>query len=214
MELQAYSFAQSDEVQQALVANHPTIDLILGYLEETTQFMLLLPRLKNNDLLKECSAHRNIHIKIYACLLYETKDKIGLQVVQQVQDLQDKFNIMLNSVAYSFNTPLNEGKTNILRVNFRPKYSIQERLLNMLIKCRDIIGFWPIGRLVEYKAAIDMASLFSFLFMTSMDRMVQAGHKLDDHLPHYLAVIKEINTSINKIHKVEKPASIIPHPEF
>ncbi len=95
MELQAYSFAQSDEVQQALVANHPTIDLLLGYLEETTQFMLLLPRLKNNHS-KECSAHRNIHIKIYACLLYETKDKIGLHVVQQEQDLQDKFNVMLN----------------------------------------------------------------------------------------------------------------------
>ncbi len=39
--------------------------------------MLLLPRLKNAET-KECSAHRNIHIKIYACLLYETKDKISL----------------------------------------------------------------------------------------------------------------------------------------
>jgi len=213
MEPQVYTFAQSDEVEQALVSNHPTIDLLLGYLEETTQFMLLLPRLRNAES-KECSAHRNIHIKIYACLLYETKDKIGLQVVQQVQDLQDKFNVMLNSIAHSFSTPLSENKIVLLRCNFRPKFSIQERLLNMLIKCRDIIGFWPVGRLVEYRAAIDMASLFTFLFVTSMDRMVQAGHKLDDHLPHYLAVIKEINASINRVHKVEKPASIIPHPEF
>jgi hypothetical protein len=213
MEPQVYTYAQSDEVEQALVSNHPTIDLLLGYLEETTQFMLLLPRLRNAET-KECSAHRNIHIKIYACLLYETKDKIGLQVVQQVQDLQDKFNVMLNSIAYSFSTPLTENKIILLRCNFRPKFAIQERLLNMLIKCRDIIGFWPVGRLVEYRTAIDMASLFTFLFVTSVDRMVQAGHKLDDHLPHYMAVLKEINASINRVHKVEKPASIIPHPEF
>jgi hypothetical protein len=121
---------------------------------------------------------------------------------------------MLNSIAYSFSTPLTENKIILLRCNFRPKFAIQERLLNMLIKCRDIIGFWPVGRLVEYRTAIDMASLFTFLFVTSMDRMVQAGHKLDDHLPHYIAVLKEINASINRIHKVEKPASIIPHPEF
>ncbi len=140
MEQQVFSLLQTQDNEVTPIScNSPAVALILSYLEETTQFMLLLPHHKI-EYSKECATNRNIHIKLYACLLYKTKDRLGLTIVEQVHNLQDKFNVMLNSIAYLFASPINNRKLKELRVNFRPQFSIQERFVNILSKCRDILN--------------------------------------------------------------------------
>ncbi len=90
---------QTTEKQSQInsILQTPAVAGLLNYLDQTTQFFLQLPNHKTEHF-RECSVVRNLHIKFYACLFYETRDKLGLHITEQTAYLQDKLNTLLDAI--------------------------------------------------------------------------------------------------------------------
>ena len=191
----------------------PAVAGLLNYLDQTTQFFLQLPNHKTEHF-KECSVVRNLHIKFYACLFYETRDKLGLNITEQTAYLQDKLNILLDAITYSYGGIISSLKCHNLQTLIRTDMEITDRFAQILQQCKTLLNLWPVARNSDYKSAMEMSALFAFMLTISLDRMAQAGHTLDNHLFLYFDLIRGINLAINTALKVDRPATLIPYPEF
>lgn len=195
------------------VLQTPAVIGLLNYLDQSTQFFLQLPNHKTEHF-RECSTVRNLHIKFYACLFYETRDKLALQINEQTAYLQDKLNTLLDAITYSYGGILSPLKCHNLQAMIKPDMDITDRFAQILQQCKTLLNLWPVARTADYKSAMEMSALFTFMLTIGLDKMAQAGHTLDNHLFLYFDLIRGINLAINTALKVDRPASLIPYPEF